>query len=70
MQAFVKMRQFLLHNASVFQRLDQMEWKQLKTDEKIEQIFKALEAGQPQPSQGIFFDGQIFDAYVFVADLI
>jgi hypothetical protein len=64
------MRKFLLNNASVFQRLDQVELKQLKTDEKLEQIFKALEAGKIEPSQGIFFDGQIFDAYVFATDLI
>lgn len=70
MQAFVAMRKFLLNNASVFQRLDQVEMKQLKTDEKLEQIFKALEAGQPKSDKGIFFDGQVFDAYVFVADLI
>lgn len=70
MQAFVAMRKFLLNNASVFQRLDQVELKQLKTDEKIEQIFKALEAGKPEPDKGIFFEGQIFDAYVFVADII
>ena len=70
MQAFVAMRNFLLNNASVFQRLDQVELKQLKTDEKLEQIFKALEAGKPEPSQGIFFDGQIFDAYAFTSGLV
>ncbi|MBP9185622.1 MAG: ORF6N domain-containing protein [Bacteroidia bacterium] len=69
-RAFVAMRKFLLNNASVFQRLDQVELKQLKTDEKIDQIFKALESGKPEPDKGIFFDGQIFDAYVFVADII
>jgi len=70
MQAFVAMRNFLLNNASIFQRLDQVELKQLKTDEKLEQIFKALEAGKPEPNQGIFFDGQIFDAYAFVSSII
>jgi hypothetical protein len=70
MQAFVSMRKFLLNNASVFQRLDQIEIKQLKTDQKLEQIFNALEAGQPKPDKGIFFDGQVFDAYLFVADLV
>lgn len=70
MQAFVNMRKFLLQNASVFQRLGQLELKQMQTDEKIERVFKALEAGQLQPDKGIFFDGQIFDAYSFVADLI
>jgi hypothetical protein len=70
MQAFVAMRNFLLNNATVFQRLDHVELKQLKTDEKLEQIFKALEAGKPEPTQGIFFDGQMFDAYAFFSDII
>lgn len=69
-QAFVAMRKFLQNNAAIFQRLDQVELKQLKTDEKLEQIFKALEAGKPEPTQGIFFDGQIFDAYAFTSGLI
>ena len=70
MNAFVNIRKFLLNNASVFQRLDTIELKQLKTDERIELLFKAMEAGQPKADSGIFFDGQVFDAYVFVADLI
>lgn len=69
-QAFLAMRKFLFNNASVFQRLDQVELKQFKTDEKIEQLFKALEASKPALEKGIFFEGQIFDAYVFVADII
>ena len=43
---------------------------QIKTDEKFEKIFKALEDKSIKPKHGIFFDGQVFDAYVFVADLI
>jgi hypothetical protein len=70
MRTFVAMRKFLLHNASVFQRLDQLELKQLQSDEKFNRIFRALEAGQPKPDKGIFFDGQVFDAYAFVSDLI
>ncbi len=70
MQAFVNMRKFFLNNASVFQRLNRIETKQLQTDEKFEQIFKALETGKVKPEMGIFFDGQIFDAYTFVSDLI
>jgi hypothetical protein len=69
-KAFVTMRKFLLNNASVFQRLDQLELKQLKTDVNLEQIFKALEAGKPEPAQGIFFDGQIFDAYAFMSSIV
>jgi ribosome assembly protein YihI (activator of Der GTPase) len=67
MQAFVAMRKFLQNNATIFQRLDQVELKQLKTDEKLKQIFKALEAGKPEPTHCIFFDGHIFDAYALAS---
>lgn len=70
MQAFVTMRKFLLQNASVFQRLDQVELRLLQNDERFDRIFKALEAGRPEPDKGIFFEGQIFDAYAFVSDLV
>ncbi len=72
--AFVEMRKFLFENASVFSRLDSMEQKQLiyqiKSDEKFEQIFKALENKSITPKQGIFYNGQIFDAYTLIADII
>lgn len=70
LKAFVKMRHFLQQNASLFQRLDQLEIRQFQTEKKIEQVFKALDAGITQPDKGIFFDGQVFDAYSFIADLI
>ncbi len=68
--AFVAMRKFLIENASIFQRLDRIELKQIETDNKFEQIFEALQNKQLKPTQGIFFDGQIFDAYKFVSDII
>ena len=74
MDAFVEMRKFLFENASIFFRLDRIEDKQsiyqINSDQKFEQIFKALEDKSIKPKQGIFYDGQIFDAYVFIADLI
>ena len=70
MDAFVGMRKFIANNAAIFQRLDKIEQKQLVTDTRLDKVFEALEAGEIKPRQGIFFDGQIFDAYVFVADLI
>jgi len=74
MRAFVKMRRFLAHNANIFQRLDQVEKRQianeLKTDERFEQLFSALEDKSIKPKQGIFFDGQVFDAYAFACELI
>ena len=70
MQAFVQMKKFIATNANVFQRLEKVEQKLFITDQKFEQVFKALEDKNIKPKQGIFFDGQVFDAYVFVADLI
>ena len=69
MNAFVEMRKFIANNAGIFQRLDKVELKQIEADHKFEQIFKALESGSVMPRQGIFFDGQVFDAYKFVSDL-
>ncbi|MEA1921283.1 MAG: ORF6N domain-containing protein [Pseudomonadota bacterium] len=70
MDSFVEMRKFISGNAAIFQRLDNIEQKQLVTETKLDKVFEALEAGDIKPKQGIFFDGQIFDAYVFIADLI
>ncbi|MDV3662700.1 DNA-binding protein [Elizabethkingia anophelis] len=68
--AFVKMRQILITNASLFQRMDQIELKQLQADQKFEELFKALDSGKLHSDKGIFYDGQIFDAYTFVAEII
>ena len=70
MRAFVAMRRFLTANAQVFQRLDRIEYKQLETDHKFEQVFAKLEEKDLAPNQGIFFDGQIYDAYEFICGLI
>ena len=70
MEAFVDMRKLILNNATIFQRLDKIEQKQIENDSKFEQLFKALENKSLKQKQGIFFDGQIFDAYEFVSDLI
>ncbi|MCU7940628.1 MAG: ORF6N domain-containing protein [gamma proteobacterium symbiont of Bathyaustriella thionipta] len=70
MDAFVDMRKFITNNAAIFQRLDHIEHKQLIAETKLDKVFEALEAGELKPSQGIFFDGQIFDAYLFVSKLI
>ena len=69
-QAFVAMRRFMLTNAQVFQRLNRIEYKQLETDKKIDQVFAKLEKKTDRNKQCIFFDGQIYDAYEFICDLI
>jgi hypothetical protein len=68
--AFVAMRKFLTTNASVFKRLDNLEIKQIETDKKLDTVLNAIESKEVRVKQGIFFDGQIFDAYEFVAKII
>ena len=77
MRAFTAMRQFIASNAQIFQRLDVMEQNQLaivahqtETDHKLEEVFRRLDSGNVHPHQGIFYDGQIFDAYTFINDRI
>ena len=70
MQAFIEMKKFISINTGIFQRLDKIDHKQIETDQQFKKIFKALENKSIKPSQGIFYQGQIFDAYVFVSDLI
>ena len=69
MDAFVEMRRFLVSNAAVFERLDRVELKQLETDQKIEKVFNYI-ASQTEVKQNIFYDGQIYDAFSFIVDLI
>ncbi len=60
----------LISNASLFHRLDKIELKQLDADQKFEEIFKALESDKIHSEKGVFYNGQIFDAYTFVSDII
>ena len=70
MTAFVAMRRFIASGVQVFQRLDNIEQKQIGYDKKFEQIFDEIESKDIKPEKGIFFDGQVFDAYKFASDLI
>ncbi len=70
MRAFVQMRKFISNNALVFDKIDYIEQKLLKHDEKFDKIFKAIESKDIKPKQGIFFDGQICDAYVFISKIL
>lgn len=70
MRAFVEMRKFIFNNAQLFQRIENIENKQIETDKRISQILNALDNGTAKPKQGIFYDGQIFDAYLFICEII
>ena len=69
MKTFVKMRQFLLNNASIFQRFENIEYKLSLHDKELEEIFELLKQ-KDIPNQGVFFDGQIWDAYEFINTLL
>lgn len=70
MRAFVAMRRFMVANADVFRRLDSLDRRQLETEHKLNIVLDKLEDGTLQNKCGIFFEGQTFDAYVLVSDLI
>lgn len=70
MRAFVAMRHFLQNNAQVFSEINTIK-KQLldtnvhqkETDKKVEELFDLIDKYNVKDTQGIFFQGQIFDAY-------
>jgi hypothetical protein len=47
-----------------------VELKHLEHDTKFNQVFDAIEAKDITPKQGIIYNGQIFDAHVFVSKII
>ena len=76
MRAFVAMRHTLLANNQLFSRIENIEHNQLlmiqwkdKTDSQINTLFQRLAKHEP-PTEGVFHNGQIFDAYKFATDLI
>ena len=68
-KTFIEMRKFIMANGQIFQSLDRVELKQIETDKKIDHVFSIMEGKDRIPEQGIFFEGQVFDAYKFVSDL-
>ncbi|MCI8383273.1 MAG: ORF6N domain-containing protein [Clostridia bacterium] len=78
MNAFVEMRKFLVANGPVFERLSNVEYKLLDQDRKLsnheknfEKIFDELQKNKKEQfSQKIFFDGQIYEAYSLIIDII
>lgn len=69
MDAFVEMRNFLLSNREMFARLGRVELNQLETTKKLEEVFNYIGANT-EVKQNIFFDGQNYDAFSFMAGLI
>lgn len=81
MNAFVQMRHYLRHNMSLAGRLNAFETKVdtklvehdlkfKKIDENFSKIFNELDSNPKKAKEGVFFKGQIFDAYAFFQDII
>ncbi|MCL2064159.1 MAG: ORF6N domain-containing protein [Candidatus Cloacimonetes bacterium] len=70
MKAFIKLRKMLISYTGFIQRMESVEKKQIETDKKIDKIFDALESKELVPKCGIFFEGEVFDAYVLASDII
>jgi len=63
------LKDYLMKGYAINNRVNRLEDKLEKIDGRINEINLHLKT-QELPNQGIFFDGQIFDAYVFVAEII
>ena len=69
-KAFVSMRHFVQNNSQIFAELKSIREHQLETDvhlkesdNRIDQLFTLMDKYNVNDTQGIFFQGQIFDAY-------
>ena len=69
MRAFSTMRRFLLANAQMFQRIEAVEKRQIATDAKVDSILQRIDATET-PIQGVFYDGQLWDARALVLKLV
>ena len=67
---FVQMRRTLSDNTLLVHRVVELESKQEKTQTVVEKILTEIDKKETLPKEGIFYNGEIFDAYVFVAKLI
>ena len=69
MNAFVKMRKFLKSNEHIFERLTTVEYKLLEHDKKFDKVFNQLDI-EEKIKQKIFFEGQIWDSYNLIVNII
>ena len=66
---FIEMRKFLIQNGQVFDRISTLEYKQLENEKNFDKIFNMLQ-NKDNVKQKIFFEGQIWDSYSLIIDII
>ena len=69
MDAFVSMRKFINENKDIFKRITTIEYKMLEYDDNFDKLFDLMEPKRIE-KQKIFFNGEIYDAYSLIIDLI
>lgn len=73
MNTFVEMRRFIANNALLFEKISEIELKQLEyqksTDERFDKVFQYIE-DHVESEQRVFFDGQIYDAFSLITSII
>jgi hypothetical protein len=69
-RTFATMRKLISQNSVMFERFERIEQRLSIHDKNFDKLFEALEDKTLKPSHGIFYDGQIYDAYAFVNDLL
>lgn len=77
MRMFTSMRKTFRKESSLLNKIELLEFHQIETQKavtdinnRLDYIFDKIETNDHLPAQGIFYDGQVYDAYTFVADLI
>ena len=69
-RVFASMRQLISQNIVTYERFERIEQRLSFHDKNFDKLFEALEDKTKKHSEGIFYDGQIYDAYAFVNDLL
>ncbi|MDD2894641.1 MAG: ORF6N domain-containing protein [Aliarcobacter sp.] len=69
-KTFADMRKLISQNIPMFERFERIEQRLTIHDKNFDKLFDALEDKTLKPKQGIFYDGEVFDAYVFINDLL
>ena len=73
MRAFREMRHFIANNAALFDRISKVELTQLEfqkhTEERFDKIFEYI-GSEKETRQKIFYDGQIYDAFSLLIELV
>ncbi|MFX4231972.1 ORF6N domain-containing protein [Aliarcobacter butzleri] len=69
-KTFANMRKLISQNIPMFERFERIEQRLTIHDENFDKLFEALEDKTLKTKQGIFYNGEIFDAYVFINNLL